>query len=62
MEVVYHFYEEYAPLLQERRNRETPPIIVQTVPHISVSNFFGPENGVGLQKGEILETVVFENV
>ena len=43
-ELTYHLYEEYQP---QPIKREVP-IIVQTVPHFSLNNFYGfPGNAVG---------------
>lgn len=39
-ELTYHIYEEYVPEGPTKRS-EVPPIIVQTIPQYSVSNFYG---------------------
>ena len=41
-ELTYHLYEEYLP---PPTAPPTPPIIVQTIPHISLNNYFSSHSG-----------------
>ena len=55
-ELTYHLYEEYQPIKRE------VPIIVQTVPHFSLNNFYGfPSNTFGGQKASFYSSPSFPN-
>ena len=43
-ELTYHLYEEYLPP-PTAAPPPTPPIIVQTMPHISLNNYFSSHSG-----------------
>ena len=44
-EVTYHIYEEYMPAIKPQPIKREVPIVVQTIPHFSLNNFYGINTG-----------------